>query len=77
MDLGHMWPQSQRLSAVAAPPGDGGAGELPEGSFEWFIWSPSVPPGKNGYTDVWALVIALAARSDLEIIRLENVDLIT
>lgn len=29
------------------------------------------------YTDVWALVIALAARSDLEIIRLENVDLIT
>ena len=29
------------------------------------------------YTDVWALVIALAARSDLEIIRLENVYLIT
>lgn len=29
------------------------------------------------YTDVWALVIALAARSDLEIIRLGNVDLIT
>lgn len=29
------------------------------------------------YTDVWALVIALAARSDLEILRLGNVDLIT